>query len=101
MVFSGVVNWTKKKTTPDNLPSTLDKNLHSIVEKTLTNLWSSPMGYITVVISLGLFTSRTFFIGFCLQTDFYESNVATVYTVKFNPQTKPLTQRIPIAERAS
>ena len=35
-----------------------------------------------------------------LQTDFYYLNVTTVYTVKFNPQSKPLTQRIQIAESA-
>ena len=33
----------------------------------------------------------------CLQTDFYQLNLTTIFTVKFNLQSKPLTQRIQIA----
>ena len=33
----------------------------------------------------------------CLQTDFCQLNLTTIFTVKFNLQSKPLTQRIQIA----
>ena len=93
--YSGVDS-RKERTPSITMAGTLGKvcNLYLEILKILRCLKTSITGCVfTRAINQLNILSRI-----CLQTDFYQLNVTTVFTVKFNRQSKPLTQGIQIAK---